>query len=379
MAAENKILDYIQLINSANIGPVTFYKLLRQYGSAEAALAALPAGRRTFSRSAAQKEFELARRQNIRLLAFDDPEYPENLRAAEDAPPVIYVRGQINCLRQPLSLSIVGARNASLNGRKLASQISCELTSQGIMIVSGMARGIDTAAHKGAMFALNRSGNTVAVLGTGIDIAYPAENQKLCEQIAGQGAVISEFPLGTEPSAGNFPRRNRIVSALTDGTLVVEASLHSGSLITARLALEQGRDVFAVPGFPTDERSAGPNKLIKDGAFLVENAEDILNVLSADARRKIPRTPRPVQTDLFVKPLDKESKTADIPDTASPDRETDILSLLTPAGVYVDELIRVSGLDSAAVSLRLLELEMEGRIERQVGNNPYINDIVFIF
>ena len=368
MAAENKILDYIQLINSANIGPVTFYKLLRQYGSAEAALAALPAGRRTFSRSAAQKEFELARRQNIRLLAFDDPEYPENLRAAEDAPPVIYVRGQINCLRQPLSLSIVGARNASLNGRKLASQISCELTSQGIMIVSGMARGIDTAAHKGAMFALNRTGSTVAVLGTGIDIAYPAENQKLCEQIAGQGAVISEFPLGTEPSAGNFPRRNRIVSALTDGTLVVEASLHSGSLITARLALEQGRDVFAVPGFPTDERSAGPNKLIKDGAFLVENAEDILNVLSADARRKIPRTPRPVQTDLFVKPLDKESKTADIPDTASPDRETDILSLLTPAGVYVDELIRVSGLDSAAVSLRLLELEMEGRIERQVGN-----------
>lgn len=368
MAAENKILDYIQLINSANIGPVTFYKLLRQYGSAEAALAALPAGRRTFSRSAAQKEFELARRQNTRLLAFDDPEYPENLRAAEDAPPVIYVRGQINCLRQPLSLSIVGARNASLNGRKLASQISCELTSQGIMIVSGMARGIDTAAHKGAMFALNRSGSTVAVLGTGIDIAYPAENQKLCEQIAGQGAVIFEFPLGTEPSAGNFPRRNRIVSALTDGTLVVEASLHSGSLITARLALEQGRDVFAVPGFPTDERSAGPNKLIKDGAFLVENAEDILNVLSADARRKIPRTPRPVQTDLFVKPLDKESKTADIPDTASPDRETDILSLLTPAGVYVDELIRVSGLDSAAVSLRLLELEMEGRIERQVGN-----------
>ena len=368
MAAENKILDYSQLINSANIGPVTFYKLLRQYGSAEAALAALPAGRRTFSRSAAQKEFELARRQNIRLLAFDDPEYPENLRAAEDAPPVIYVRGQINCLRQPLSLSIVGARNASLNGRKLASQISCELTSQGIMIVSGMARGIDTAAHKGAMFALNRTGSTVAVLGTGIDIAYPAENQKLCEQIAGQGAVISEFPLGTEPSAGNFPRRNRIVSALTDGTLVVEASLHSGSLITARLALEQGRDVFAVPGFPTDERSAGPNKLIKDGAFLVENAEDILNVLSADARRKIPRTPRPVQTDLFVKPLDKESKTADIPDTASPDRETDILSLLTPAGVYVDELIRVSGLDSAAVSLRLLELEMEGRIERQVGN-----------
>ncbi len=368
MAAENKILDYIQLINSANIGPVTFYKLLRQYGSAEAALAALPAGRRTFSRSAAQKEFELARRQNTRLLAFDDPEYPENLRAAEDAPPVIYVRGQINCLRQPLSLSIVGARNASLNGRKLASQISCELTSQGIMIVSGMARGIDTAAHKGAMFALNRTGSTVAVLGTGIDIAYPAENQKLCEQIAGQGAVISEFPLGTEPSAGNFPRRNRIVSALTDGTLVVEASLHSGSLITARLALEQGRDVFAVPGFPTDERSAGPNKLIKDGAFLVENAEDILNVLSADARRKIPRTPRPVQTDLFVKPLDKESKTADIPDTASPDRETDILSLLTPAGVYVDELIRVSGLDSAAVSLRLLELEMEGRIERQIGN-----------
>ena len=226
----------------------------------------------------------------------------------------------------------------------------------------------DAATVSGNGLSVTGKKSGVAYVSAYCKIAYPAENQKLCEQIAGQGAVISEFPLGTEPSAGNFPRRNRIVSALTDGTLVVEASLHSGSLITARLALEQGRDVFAVPGFPTDERSAGPNKLIKDGAFLVENAEDILNVLSADARRKIPRTPRPVQTDLFVKPLDKESKTADIPDTASPDRETDILSLLTPAGGYVDDLIRVSGLDSAAVSLRLLELEMEGRIERQVGN-----------
>lgn len=205
MAAENKILDYIQLINSANIGPVTFYKLLRQYGSAEAALAALPAGRRTFSRSAAQKEFELARRQNTRLLAFDDPEYPENLRAAEDAPPVIYVRGQINCLRQPLSLSIVGARNASLNGRKLASQISCELTSQGIMIVSGMARGIDTAAHKGAMFALNRTGSTVAVLGTGIDIAIPPKTKSSANKLPGKVPLFPNFRSEPNRRQATFP------------------------------------------------------------------------------------------------------------------------------------------------------------------------------
>ena len=367
-ATDTEILARLRLINTDGIGPVTFYKLLKTCRSAENALRSLPPKFHPAPLAAAEREISLARAKGIKILAFDNPEYPQKLRELEDAPPFLYVKGRTDILNRSPAVSVVGARNASINGRKLASRIAYDLTGAGVLIVSGMARGIDTAAHKGAMFALNRTGSTVAVLGTGIDIAYPAENQKLCEQIAGQGAVISEFPLGTEPSAGNFPRRNRIVSALTDGTLVVEASLHSGSLITARLALEQGRDVFAVPGFPTDERSAGPNKLIKDGAFLVENAEDILNVLSADTCRKIPRTPRPVQTDLFVKPLDKESKTADIPDTASPDRETDILSLLTPAGVYVDELIRVSGLDSAAVSLRLLELEMEGRIERQVGN-----------
>lgn len=371
MVADKDIIDTIQLINSGNIGPVTFYKLLKTYGSAENALNNLPSKSKPFARSLAIRELELAHNQGIRILTFEDSEYPKNLLSIEDAPPVLYVKGNLSCLNQPLSLAVVGARNASLPGRKLASKIAYELTEEGIMIISGMARGIDTAAHKGAMYAKGQQGSTIAVLGTGVDIAYPSENQKLYQQIATNGAVISEFPLGTEPTANNFPRRNRIVSALSDGTLVVEATLHSGSLITARLAMEQGRDVFAIPGFPSDGRSAGPNKLIKDGAALVENATDILNIFNLTNHSRIEKLSHPVQKDLFAKPLDKESKTADIPDTAptlAANREASILEYLSPGGVYVDEIIRDSGLDSATVSLLLLELEMAGRIERQVGN-----------
>ena len=184
-----------------------------------------------------------------------------------------------------------------------------------------------------------------------------------------RGAVISEFPLGTEAQSSNFPRRNRIVSALSDAVLVVEAGIHSGSLITARLALEQGRDVFAVPGSPVEARSAGPNKLIRDGAFLAENAEDILSVLSLARRKKIKPLPKTGTEDLFAKPLDKVENNADIPQKPDlPGKKPEVVDFLTAEGVYVDEIIRASGLDSAEVSLELLELEMAGRIERQVGN-----------
>jgi len=372
MTTDTDIIDIIQLINSANIGPVTFYKLLKAHHSVKQALNSLPDKCRLFPRSKAEREFELAQKLNIRILTFADEAYPENLRDIEDAPPLLYVKGNPGCLTGQCGLSIVGARNASLPGRKLASKIAHDLTEQGVMIISGMARGIDAAAHKGAMHACGQNGATIAVLGTGADIPYPAENQKLYEQIAAQGAIVSEFPLGTEPTANNFPRRNRIVSALSQGTLVVEATLHSGSLITARMALEQGRDVFAVPGFPADGRSAGPNKLIKDGAFLVENAEDILNIFNISSLRQIkprPRqTPLPLQQELFASPLDNRSHTADIPKDAISTDEINIIDFLTPGGVYVDEIIRESGLDSAAVSLRLLELEMEGRIQHLSGN-----------
>lgn len=368
MATEQEIIDWIRLINSENIGPVTFYKLLSAYQTAAEALAHLPAKSKAFPRSEAVREYELAQSQGIKILLACDPEYPQNLRTIDDCPPVLYVKGRTDIFNHPLSLAVVGARNASVNGRKLASKISFDLTNENIVIVSGMARGIDTAAHRGALYAQNRAGTTIAVLGTGIDIIYPKENSDLYEQIAAQGAVISELPLGTEAQANNFPRRNRIVSALANGTLVVEATLHSGSLITARLAMEQGRDVFAIPGFPTEPRSAGPNKLIKDGAVLVENAEDIINTFNLTNHRQIQRLTALPNADLFSQPLDKGQKTADIPFSDSPLIEKHILPFLSREGSDIDSIIRDSGLDSATVSLQLLELELEGRIERQVGN-----------
>lgn len=367
--SDKEIIDRIQLINSENIGPVTFYKLLQQYQTAAKALAELPTKYKIFPRSKAETEFELAKEKGIHLLCFDDNQYPENLKELEDAPPILYVKGNPEFLNHPLSVSIVGARNATINGRKLASKIAYELTNNDVLVISGMARGIDTAAHKGAMYAKAQSAPTIAVLGTGVDVIYPNENKEIYEQIAAQGAIISEFPLGTEPQSGNFPRRNRIVSALSLGTLVVEATLHSGSLITARLAMEQGRDVFAIPGSPAESRSLGPNKLIKDGAVLAENAEDILNVLNYTNNHQIKKLKPLVQKDLFAKPLDKAKNNVDIPKQSKSDNtEKKVLDYLTVNGVYVDEIIRDSGLDASSVSLQLLELEMDGKIERQVGN-----------
>lgn len=368
-ATDTEILARLRLINTDGIGPVTFYKLLKTCRSAENALRSLPPKFHPAPLAAAEREISLARAKGIKILAFDNPEYPQKLRELEDAPPFLYVKGRTDILNRSPAVSVVGARNASINGRKLASRIAYDLTGAGVLIVSGMARGIDAASHKGAMYALEQNGPTVAVLGTGADIVYPAENFSLYEQIAAQGAVISEFPLGTEAQSGNFPRRNRIVSALADAVLVVEAGIHSGSLITARLALEQGRDVFAVPGSPVEARAAGPNKLIRDGAFLAEGAEDILNGLNLARCRKI-KPPLPVAAeDLFAKPLDKVENNVDIPQQSDQtEKKPKVIDFLTAEGVYVDEIIRATGLEPAAVSLELLELEMAGRIERQVGN-----------
>ena len=353
-ATDTEILARLRLINTDGIGPVTFYKLLKTCRSAENALRSLPPKFHPAPLAAAEREISLARAKGIKILAFDNPEYPQKLRELEDAPPFLYVKGRTDILNRSPAVSVVGARNASINGRKLAS---------------GMARGIDAASHKGAMYALEQNGPTVAVLGTGADIVYPAENFSLYEQIAAQGAVISEFPLGTEAQSGNFPRRNRIVSALADAVLVVEAGIHSGSLITARLALEQGRDVFAVPGSPVEARAAGPNKLIRDGAFLAEGAEDILNGLNLARCRKIKPLPPVAAEDLFAKPLDKVENNVDIPQQPDQtEKKPKVIDFLTAEGVYVDEIIRATGLEPAAVSLELLELEMAGRIERQVGN-----------
>lgn len=367
--SETEILARLRLINTEGIGPISFYKLLDNYHTAEEALKNLPPKFRLFSEAQAEYELKLAQSKNIKLIAFDDSVYPQKLRELEDAPPFIYVLGRTDILNHTPSVAIVGARNASINGRKLASKIAYDLTNSNVLVISGMARGIDTAAHKGAMYALNQQGPTIAVLGTGADVVYPAENQAVYEQIAEQGAVVSEFLLGTSAQSNNFPRRNRIVSALADATLVVEAGIHSGSLITARLALEQGRDVFAVPGSPIEARATGPNKLIREGAFLAESAEDILSNLNLSRHKKIKPLPRASQEDLFAKPLDKVKNNVDIPQQPDNSKsELKVIDCLTAEGVYVDEIIRATGLDSATVSLELLELEMDGRIERQVGN-----------
>lgn len=370
MAAESDIIDCIQLINSDNVGPITFYKLLGIHKTPRAALEALPAYKkfRLFARGKAELELKRAEEKGIRILTFGDKDYPQALRQIDDAPPVLYARGDVSLLNRPLSLSIVGARNASINGRKTASRIAYELTQNGVLTISGMARGIDAAAHKGALYALEQKGFTAAVLGTGVDVPYPQENLKLYEQICVQGVVLSEFPLGTTPQANNFPRRNRIVAALSLGTLVAEATLNSGSLITARMALEQGKDIFAIPGAPADGRSQGPNKLIKDGAILVENAEDILRILCENNRGEVFRHMQEAATQEKNRQTSLDFAAADTNLCPQNPPKIKIIDYLNHDGVYVDEIIRASNMDAAAVALELLELEMAGRIIRLPGN-----------
>lgn len=366
----NELIEWIQLINTDGVGPVGFYKLLAKFGSAHEALQNLQSKQHIFAYKDAQYELEKAHRQNVLILTRNDKKYPLNLAQLNDAPPVLYVKGNADLLNYPAMISVVGSRSASISGQKIASKLSFDLTENEVIIVSGMARGIDTAAHKGALLAQNKQGPTIAVLGTGVDVPYPSENQRLYEQIIHQGVVISELPLGTTAQPQNFPRRNRIISALSAGTLVVEASINSGSLITARLALEQGKDIFAVPGSPLDGRSMGANKLIKEGAILTETADDILQVLSLTQNQQIKDF---ISTDLFANTLDKAPKIDNIPpQRKTPEHENaDLLNLITPQGVELDELLRNSGMDFTETMLKITELELEGKIKR-------INGVIFI-
>ncbi|MDR1694297.1 MAG: DNA-processing protein DprA [Lactobacillaceae bacterium] len=364
------LTSILQLINTDGVGPITFYKLIDMYGSAKEAIKNLPKRYNVFAKSTAQHEIELAKAKNIKIIAYKDNEYPDLLRELEDAPPILYAKGNIELLKHPLAVSIVGARNASINGRKTISKISYDLTNNDILVVSGMARGIDTAAHRGAMHAKDQIGPTIAVLGTGVDVIYPKENKELYKQIVSQGLIISEFPLGSEPQSANFPRRNRIVAGLAIGTLVGEASINSGSLITARLALEQGKDIFAIPGTPNDSRSSGPNKLIKEGAVLVEDANDIINIISNTNTHKIRELKCYKQENLFTNSLDKSEKNVNIPETAKTKKTAniDLIDYITVDGVDIDDLIRASNSDAALVSVELLNLELSGKIVRKVGN-----------
>ncbi len=344
------IVDYVQLISCEGVGPITFYKLLKEFGSAHNALDNLPIKYKKYDRKLAENQIKLASKIGAAVIAFDDEKYPKRLLEIADAPPVLFVLGNVDLLNATNNIAVVGARNASINSRKLAAKISYDLSSVGVVITSGMARGIDTSAHRGAMHADNQNAPTVAVLGTGVDVCYPKENLEIYKQIAKQGCLVSEFLMGEGPSSSNFPRRNRIVSGLASGVLVVEATLNSGSLITARLANEFGRDVFAVPGSPNDARCLGTNKLIKDGAILVEDANDIAEHLCIEP---------------LVKPqqvvVDNNKKTVDI-------ANNNILDFIDASGVFVDELIRQTSMSVDAIELELMELELMGVIERQSGN-----------
>ncbi|MCW8916285.1 MAG: DNA-processing protein DprA [Magnetovibrio sp.] len=358
---KNKTLDWLRLFRSQNVGPITFYKLLERFGSARAALDALPdlaksggaKAFKVFPKTDAEREIEELSKLGGRIILRNDENYPPLLSQITDGPPVLSVLGHPHLLKKR-TIAVVGARNASLNGKNFARHISADLGAAGFLVASGMARGLDAAAHEGAM-----ESGTVAVLGGGIDVIYPRDNTALYEEIKERGAIISEVPLGTTPQARHFPRRNRIISGMARGTVVVEASPKSGSLITARMALEQGREVFAVPGSPNDPRASGCNQLIKDGANLIQNAEDILDVLNPILSSPL-REPKPLEF--------QHKNPTKIDDIELNSAREVIKEMLSPSPVTVDEIVRSCQFSPAAVSLVLLELELAGRLERHPGN-----------
>ena len=344
----------IRLLRSPNVGPVSYRQLLHRFGTAEAALAALPDlvrrggnGYTPASEDRIAGEVQAVRSSGARYLFHDSPDYPPLLAELEGAPPILTCRGDAALAQRPC-VAIVGARNASAAAVKLARMFAGELAEAGFVVVSGLARGIDGAAHQAAL-----AGGTIGVIASGIEIAYPPEHADLQEAIATQGLLLAEQPPRTEPLARHFPSRNRIIAGIATGTLIVEAAPKSGSLITARLAGEAGREVMAVPGSPLDSRSQGCNQLIRDGATLVQRTEDVIELLTGFAGQ--PRsTFREVSPDWELAP-----EPAGDP--------ADVSSLLTTAPVAVDELVRQSGASAGAVQLALLELELAGSLVRHAG------------
>lgn len=361
---EKQKLSWLRLIRSDNIGPVTFRDLINHFGSAEAALDALPdlsrrggAARspRIATLAQAEREMETATRFGARFVGIGEPDYPPALREIDGAPPLIAMKGSSATVIRP-SLGIVGSRNASINGAKFAAMLARQCGQAGYTIASGLARGIDAAAH-----AASLSTGTVAMLAGGLDKPYPPENFRLLDDIyANGGATISEMPFGWEPRARDFPRRNRLIAGVSLGVLIVEAAERSGSLITARLAGDFGRLVFAVPGSPLDSRCHGTNRLIKDGATLVTEAADILDALS-------PMMEPPLDLPHVVREGTGDQSISQTGDRAG-DKERAILAeALGPSPVETDDIIRHTGLPAATVYLLLLELDIAGKLNRHSG------------
>lgn len=352
-------LDWLRLIRSDNVGPRTFRALVNHFGSARDALDALPglarrggadrAGR-ICTLEEAERELDKARKNRVAYIAMGEPDYPARLRMIDDPPPLIAVRGRLQIFADPM-IAIVGSRNASGAGSKFAGLIARELGEAGFAVVSGLARGIDAAAHRASL----QSG-TVAVLAGGHGCIYPPEHAGLMNDLLASGAAVTEMPFDWEPRARDFPRRNRLISGLSLGVVVVEAARRSGTLITARMALEQGREVFAVPGSPLDPRAEGTNGLLKQGATLVTEVADILTVLQPIMGQRIDPPAKEPGPDV---PRDHEDP--------APDMRERITALLGPTPVDIDDLIRLSAAHPAAVRMVLLELEIAGKLERHAG------------
>lgn len=355
--------DRLRLIRSANIGPVTYRQLIARFGGATRALEAVPmlaargGGRAPVLADPRSIDREMAQvaKLGARYLFIDTPAYPRLLAELENAPPVLIIRGNAGLFDRD-GVAMVGARNSSAAAIRFARELAHALAGRDVTVISGLARGIDTAAHQGAI-----DQGTIAVIACGIDQVFPPENAALQERIGREGLLITEYPPGTEPLARHFPQRNRIIAGLALGTVVVEAAPKSGSLITARLAAEAGREVMAVPGSPLDPRAQGCNLLIRDGATLVQNADDI--------REQI----RPIDARMLRARGERYTPAPPV-DAADADRRA-IITLLGPVAVPVDELIRQTGLPPAIVQTVLLELELAGKLERHAGGRvSHISD-----
>lgn len=356
--SDQERLDRLQLIRTPTIGPITFAGLLQRFGSARKALDALPdlarrAGRKPLpvpSRGDVEAEWRAADRLGARLIASGEPDYPGPLAAIADPPPLIFARGR-PALFERSAIAIIGARNASGIGRKFARMLAGDLGAAGVVVVSGLARGIDGAAHEASL-----STGTIAVVAGGVDVIYPPEHEELTARIASDGVVLSEAPMGARPTARDFPKRNRLISGLSFGVVVVEAAERSGTLITARFALEQGREVFAVPGSPLDPRCKGANRLLRQGATLVESAEDILTLLAEQRDRSADRR---AQAGF------EESETGGDADPASV--KAALRAALSYTPIHRDDLAREVGAPPGAFAAALLDLVLTGAAEEHSG------------
>jgi DNA processing protein len=367
--AKESLADVLRLIRSDNVGPITFFSLVHQFGAVEKALDAIPdlaarGGRRKpalcYTRKDAEREIGQAEKLGAKMLRFGDADYPELLLSIYDPPPLLTVLGSPHIWKSRRNLAIVGSRNASANGYQFAKKLAADAGARGLTVISGLARGIDTAAHNGSL-----SSGTVAVMASGIDQVYPPENRALYDSIRKQGAVVSEQPFGAAPHSRSFPGRNRIISGMAQGTVVVEASLKSGSLITARFALEQNRDVFAVPGSPLDPRCKGPNSLIKQGAIVCESIDDVMQSLSRDQKL----TFREQESSGFDNAAALRTSDGELAEARSL-----VLSKLGYSPVSVDELLIQCRITPNMLSLILLELELAGRLNRMAGHKVALKE-----